>query len=57
MFVLLVVPELNLDLEGPELYGSLQGHRVSPVKDGLLSLLVQQVELDWVSEAIKNLLV
>ena len=48
MFVLLVVSELNLDLEGTKLYGGLQGNRVGPVQDGFLGLLVQQVELDRV---------
>ena len=45
MLVLLVVPELNLDLQRPELDGGLQGDRVRPVQDRLLGLLIQQVEL------------
>ena len=48
VLVLLVLPELDLDLERPELHGRLQRHRVSPVQDGLFGLLVQQVELDRV---------
>ena len=48
VLVLLVVPELDLDLQGPELDGGLQGHGVGPVQDRLLRLLVQQVELDRV---------
>ena len=54
MFILLVVPELYLDLEGPELYGGLQGNRVGPVQDGFLGLLVQQVELDRVSGKVNK---
>ena len=54
MFVFLVVPELDLDLESPELYGRLQGDGVGPVQDGLLGLLVQQVKLDWVSVEINK---
>ena len=45
VLVLLVVAELYLDLEGAELYGVLEAHRVGPLQDGLLRLLVQQVEL------------
>ena len=54
MFLLLVVSELYLDLESPELYGRLQGDGVGPVQDGFLGLLVQQVKLDWVSEEINK---
>ena len=54
MFILLVIPELDLHLESTELYGGLQGHGVGPVQDGLLGLLVQQVKLDRVSDKIKQ---
>ena len=54
MFIFLVIPELDLDLESPELYGGLQGHGVGPVQDGLLGLLVQQVKLDRVSGKVNK---
>ena len=54
MFIFLVVPKLDLDLECTELYGGLQGHRVGPVQDGFLGLLVQQVKLDRVSDKINK---
>ena len=54
VFVLLVVAELYLDLEGAELDGVLEADGVGSLQDGLLCLLVQQVELHWVP-AQKNL--
>ena len=48
VFVLLVISELNLDLEGTKLNCSLKGHRMGSIQDSLLGLLVQEVELDRV---------
>ena len=49
VLVLLVVSELYLDLEGSELNCSLQRHRMSPIQNCFLGLLVQKIELDWVA--------
>ena len=49
MLVFLVVSKLYLDLESGELNGSLQGHRMSPIQNCFLGLLVQKIELDWVA--------
>lgn len=48
VFVLLVISELNLDLEGTKLNCSLKGHGMGSIQDSLLGLLVQEVELDRV---------
>ena len=51
VFVLLVVAELNLNLQGGELDGGLQWHRVRSLQNSLLRLLVQQVKLHRVPAA------
>ena len=49
VFVFLVVAKLNLDLDSRKLHSSLQRHRMSSIQDGLLGLLIQQVELDRIA--------
>ena len=46
MFILFIVTILNLDLVCGELNAVIARHRVLPVQDVHLGLLVQQVQLD-----------
>ena len=55
VFVFLVVAKLNLDLDSRKLHSSLQRHRMSSIQDGLLGLLIQQVELDRVAVKYSHL--
>ena len=49
VFILLVVFVVYLHHEGCQLPGSVNVDRVGSYLDGLLGLLIQQIQLDWIT--------